>query len=171
MAIDDKLLRIYEEAHSTKHKIKADLARAVAAKKLNEFSYERKGERQYHTWGTVLEYVSLLGEYGMITSDLVPSIKTERVNRQGFFLTLGENVEQYAAGHGFSVEKIRLAVKELIERKPAQLPTPTSIYSVLQLPVSYGLFQRALSVRSFQTRVNIFPKQKSVLLIPDILRE
>lgn len=169
--IDDKLFRIYEEAHAVTYRSRPELARAVSAKKLSEFSYERNGERHYHTWGTVLEYVILLVEYGLLTSDLTPAIKTERVSRRGFDLTLGENVEAYAASHSFSVDRIREAVRELIQRTPAQLPTPSSVFSVLQLPVNYSQFSRALSVKAYQIRVSIHSKQKSVIFIPDILRE
>lgn len=170
--IDDKLFRIYEEAHATTHKVRADLARAVAAKRLIEFSNEKKnGERQYHTWNTIFEYVSLLAEYGLITSENTPSIKTAKVSRRGFDLTLGESVESFASSNGFPTEKIREAVKALLQRSPAQLPTPPSVYNVLQLPISSKVFTRSLSVRAYQARVNINAKQKNVLLIPDILRD
>jgi len=171
MHIDDKLFRIFEEAHAVSYKTRSDLARAVASKRLAEFSYERKGERQYLTWSTVLEYVGLLVDYGLLTAELRPTIPTERVSRRGFDLTLGENVQSYATEHGFSPERVRAAVRELIQRSPAQLPTPTTVFNLLQLPINYNGFHKAFSVRAFQQRINIHPKQKSILTIPDILRE
>ncbi|WP_454761722.1 hypothetical protein [Caulobacter segnis] len=172
MNIDDKLFRIYEEANATTHKTKGDLARAVAAKQLIEFSNEkRNGERQYHTWGTIYEYVSLLAEYGLLNSENAPAIKTSKISRKGFDLTLGESVETYASNNGFSSERIRDAVKGLLQRTPAQLPTPPAVYNALQLPIGSKVFTKSVSVKAYQIRVNVNTKIKNVLIIPDILRD
>ena len=171
MAIDDKLFRIYEEAFSSTFKNRSDLARAVSIKRLVEFSYERQGIRQYLTWSTIQEYVGLLVDYDLLTQDLKPTILSEKISRRGFEFTLAEKVELYAVQHGFSPDRIRAAVSELIKRQPAQLPTPPTVFTVLQLGVGYNAFHKALSVRAFQQRVSITSKLKSVLIIPDILRE
>lgn len=171
VSIDDKLFRIYEEAHATAHKSRSELARAVAAKQLIEFSTERNGERQYHTWGTILEYVVLLAEYGLLTPEQVPAIKTARISRRGFDLTLGESVENYALSNSFSIDRVREAVRTLIQRTPAQIPTPTSVFSVLQLPVNSQIFTRSISIKAYQVRAGVNTKQKNIVFVSDILRE
>ncbi len=171
MSIDDKLFRIYEEAYATAHKSRAELARAVASKKLIEFSTERNGERQYHTWGTILEYVSLLAEYGLLTAENAPAIRPSRISRRGFDLTLGESVENYATNNSFSMDRIREAVRTLIQRTPAQIPTPTAVFTTLQLPISSQTFSRSISIKAYQARTNINTRQKNIIFIHDILRE
>lgn len=171
MAIDEQLFRVYEEAFQKTHPSKSDLAKALAAKKLTEFSQVRQGERHYFTWSTIQAYVSLLVDYEILTPELGPTIAAPRVSRTGFNLTLADRVEAYAVKNGFSPERIRDAVRELIQRKPASLPTPQTVCTVLQLQVGYNAFHKALSVRAFQQRVSITPKLKNVIIIPDILRE
>lgn len=169
VAIDEKLFRIYQEAATRNHTRRPDLARAVAAKKLDEFSYQRRGEKLYLTWSTIAEYVRLLVDYGLLDDDCQPLINAERVSKSGFFLTLGEHVESYVEKEGFSAAKMRDAARELLSRTPARLPTPAAVHAVLQVQLSYQQFSRALFVKAFQDRVRIHPKQKHVLIIPEVL--
>lgn len=169
--IDGKLYRIFSEACKKQYANKADLARAVAQEKFTEFSYIRKAERQHMTWGGILEYVSLLSSFEMLNSDVKPYVQPDKLTRSGFDLALGEKVGEYAERTGFSPERIRKAVSELVARNPAQLPTPGTILTMLQIDCRYQTFYRALSVRAFQQSVNIHIKTKQTLIIPDIFRE
>lgn len=169
MAIDDKLFRIYQEADKKQHKRVSDLAKAVADQHLEEFSYQRRGERLFHTWSTIAEYVRLLQRFGLIGEDCQPLINAKRVSKSGFLLTLGENVEEYAAKEGFPIERIREAVKELLGRTPARLPTPLAVHGVLQIATPAHAFTRALSIKAYQDRVKAHPKQRLVLIVPDVL--
>lgn len=169
MAIDDKLFRIYQEADKREHARVPELAKAVASQKLEEFSYQRRGEKLFHTWSTVAEYVRLLQRFGLIDDDCQPLINAKRVSKSGFLLTLGENVEEYASREGFSIDRIKEAMKELLGRTPARLPTPLAVHGVLQIGVPSHAFTRALSVKAYQDRVRVHPKQRLVLIMPDVL--
>lgn len=169
MAIDDKLFRVYQEAHQKTHTRVSDLAKTVADKQLEEFSYQRRNEKLYHTWSTVAEYVRLLIRFGLIDDNCQPLINAQKVSKAGFLLTLGENVEDYANREGFPIERMKAAVKELLGRSPARLPTPLAVHAVLQISAPAHAFTRALSIKAYQDRVKAHPKQRLVLIIPDVL--
>ncbi|MDP3379118.1 MAG: hypothetical protein Q8S53_12210 [Brevundimonas sp.] len=171
MAIDEKLFRIYQEADKKQHTRVADVAKAIAGQQLEEFSYQRRGERLYHTWTTVAEYVRLLMRFGLIGEDCQPLINAPKVSKQGFMITLGDYVERWADEQGFSAERIKEAARELLRREPARLPTPLNVHGVLQLQVSSAHFSKALSVRAYQDRIKVHPKQRVVLIIPDVIYE
>lgn len=118
-----------------------------------------------------MEYVGLLVQFGMLDEELKPYVVPAKITRSGFDFSLGEKVEAFASNAGFSVDRVKDAVRQLLARNPAQLPVPLTVHAVLQIECRYGVFYRAMAVKAFQERVGVFIKTKQTFIITDVFRD
>mgnify|MGYP001627601799 CR=1 FL=1 len=169
--IDPKLYRIFLVAGEQRFENRSALSREIAKRKYDEFSYVEEDERKYLTPKGVDDYVQFALQIGILNGDLDPYIRTNDVTRGGFIHALGEKVENFAEASGFSEKKIREAMRTLIERKPAQLPSPKSIHQLIAPSCSYYIFLKAINVQGFIDRTGLSVRSRQTFFVADILRE
>jgi hypothetical protein len=168
---DGKLYRIFVVAGEQRASSRADLSRSVASRCFEEFSYEEEGERKYHNWKTVQDYVAFACMVGLLDGDLQPYVTASNVTKRGFEHALGEKVENFAEAHGFSEANLRSAMKALIQASPSRLPTPKAVHQYLRPKCDYHIFFKAVSVRAFQDRTSVSIRSRATFLATDIFQE
>lgn len=171
-ATDGKLYRIFQVAGEKEHGSRSDLAREVAGRHFDEFSsIGEDGIRKYMAWRSVVDYVAFSWMIGIIDGDLKPYIEAPGLTRDGFDHALGDKVESFSDANGFSPQKVRNAVRELIQREPARLPTPKAVFQLTQPICEFHYFYKAIMVSAFQHRVDLFVRRKEVFITTDLTTE
>lgn len=171
-ATDGKLYRIFQVAGERQHGSRSDLAREVAGRQFDEFSsIGEDGIRKYMAWKSILDYVVFSWMIGTIDGDLKPYVTAPGLTRDGFDHALGDKVEVFSEAHGFSPQKVRNAVRELIAREPSRLPTPKAVFQLTQPSCEFHYFYKAVMVAAFQRRVDIMVKRKEVFITSDLVTE
>jgi hypothetical protein len=171
-ATDGKLYRIFQVAGEKQHGSKADLAREISARRFDEFSsIGDDGERKYMAWKSIVDYVSFAWMINIIDGDLNPYVAAPELTRDGFDHALGDKVETFAEAHGFAPQKVRNAVRDLIARTPATLPTPKAVFRIAQPSCEYHYFYKAVMVAAYQRRVDLLIKRREVFITSDLTTE
>lgn len=168
---DGKLFRVFTVAGERSFSSRPDLAREVEARQFDEFSYEENGERKYLGWRAIQDYVGFAAMLGLLDGELQPFARTQTVTRAGFEQTLGERVQNFADASGFSETKLRNATRELLGQTPSKLPTPRSMFKVIQPSCVYNIFYKAITVVAFQERSKVYVRSRQTFMIDGILEE
>jgi hypothetical protein len=171
MTTDSKLFALFKVAGERKYASKRDLAREVEQRKLVDFSFEKDGVRVYMNANSIVEYVSFSVNLGLLEEDLTPYIETKEVTWQGFEWSLADKVEDFAATAGFPDQTVREAVKNLISRSPARIPTPRAVHTAIQAKCEYHVFYKAVTVESYQSRLKYQVRSRSTFLMDDIFSD
>lgn len=149
MSINSKLYRIFVEAGKHDFGSRRELATHVGKQKFEDFSYFRRGRREFANWQAIIGYVSLLANMGMLDAELKPYVSA-KVTMAGFAKSLAEKAIQFAESVGFSLASIDNKIKEQITKKPAILPTPFGVYDALDPKCSYRTFYRVIRLRCLE---------------------
>lgn len=168
---DGKLYRVFLVAGERSFASRAELSRLIAGRSYDEFSYEEDGETRYLTWRGIDEYVSFAVMIGLLDGELSPYVRVEQVTKKGFEQSLGEKVENYAEGAGFPAQKIRNAIRTLISRTPAELPSPRATHKLINPSVPYPVFYKAVTVQAFQARAQLFVRSRLTFIVDDIFKD
>jgi hypothetical protein len=171
MSTDRRLYRVFLTAGARSFASRVELAREIYDRKYDEFSTEKDGERIYLQVSAIVEYVAYCVQIGLLTPELRPYVTTSEVTWRGFELSLGEKVEDFATAHGFSVQQVRDTVRGLIDQRPARLPTPRAVFSVLKPKCEYHIFYKSITVHAYQDRVKMFVRLRQTIMLDDILRD
>jgi hypothetical protein len=165
---EEKLFRVLKVATSKGHPSMAALAREVAERRASEFAYTFKGNAHHCSPESINHYVSLAHALGLLTDEQKPFADMRGALLQGFKLTISEKVKKFAESEGFDGTALADAVRRMIRRTPAQVPSLRNLHAALELKCGLQLFRRVVHMETFKAETEIKTGLRQVMLIPDI---
>lgn len=170
---EQKLFRIFITSGSEEGPFDTKLAlgRAVAEQKYSEFKYARKGKDEYSYPESIVPYITICQEVGILDQKLKPFAETQDAFLDGFILAARDKVMNYCRRFGFSKRGLSRKVRELLNKKPPQLPSLDNIYDELDPKPTLGKtnFKRLLRMNMVKEELKLDIKLMPILLIDGVV--
>lgn len=170
-SVDRKLHRVVLSSDPDYFKNAISLAREIAGRQLNEFSYQRENKLKYATPLSITKFVAYAREIGLLDENLAcTQLKDDVRSVENFQWWLRNQVMNYLETNIASLDHIKTATLSLLSDVPYTLPTPVKIHEVLKTSMSISSFRLSLNVISaLSPRALLFSSRKLVIH-PEIIK-
>ncbi len=169
--VENKLFSVFVTSGEDKFDTMFALAKAVDKHKYSAFQYTRKGDSDWTDAKSIVPYVSMCREVGILNDKLEPFAETNEAFLDGFLTAAKEKITSYCRRNGFSKTALKRKTRQLINQNPPKLPSLDNIYDDLSPKPKLGKtnFKRLLRMKMIRDEMRIEIKLTPILLIDDVI--
>jgi hypothetical protein len=170
--IDRKLRDILLAADPSKYPSMLSLARALSDRRLDSFSYMRRGTQEFTGPFSIAPYISYARQINLLDADLknVPP-KADIRSLENFQHYLDQEVDVYLAEHNCSHNDIQTAVQSLLINSIPRIPTLRRIHGASKNPPDFRFFQISMKIRSIFRPGVLRIISRQLIVVPAVFEE
>lgn len=168
---DRKIHRVVLISDPNYFKNGISLAREIASRQLNEFSYQRDNKIRYATPLSITKFISYSREIGILDEDLrCTESKDDIKHMDNFQSWLKNQVMVFLETNNASLENIKAATLSLFSDTPYTLPTPVKVHEALKTSISLSSFRMSLKIISALSPKALKFSSRKLVILPDIIK-